>query len=112
MAVEGQHREHSDDATKAAGQPPGVAVEVRNAVIATTVAHAVQAHTIGTVEFHTHPAPPVPPLPRQLPSAPRGFVGRLDLLAELDRRATPDREREAETVVISAIGGTGGIGKT
>jgi tetratricopeptide (TPR) repeat protein len=49
--------------------------------------------------------------PRQLPAAPPAFTGRAEQLAEIDKAlaAHPDR---ANTVVISAIGGTGGIGKT
>jgi tetratricopeptide (TPR) repeat protein len=57
--------------------------------------------------------------PRQLPAAPAGFVGRSDHLAALDRAlTTPNSTSErggqggGATVVISAIGGTGGIGKT
>jgi hypothetical protein len=50
-------------------------------------------------------------VPRQLPAPPPSFTGRAHPLAALTRamRARPDRAR---TVVISAIGGTGGIGKT
>jgi DNA-binding SARP family transcriptional activator/Tfp pilus assembly protein PilF len=51
------------------------------------------------------------PVPRQLPAAPRSFTGRLrelDSITEtMDLGALP-----GATVVISAIGGTGGIGKT
>ncbi len=47
---------------------------------------------------------PVRATPRQLPAAPAPFVGRLDELAALDGLDG--------TVVISAIAGTGGIGKT
>ncbi|MBE1501651.1 DNA-binding SARP family transcriptional activator/tetratricopeptide (TPR) repeat protein [Amycolatopsis lexingtonensis] len=47
------------------------------------------------------------PVPHQLPAAPASFVGRAALLAELDRAA-----ETAGPVVISAIGGAGGIGKT
>lgn len=57
--------------------------------------------------------------PRQLLAAPVGFVGRADHLAELDRALTPPKasseiggQAGGATVVISAIGGTGGIGKT
>jgi DNA-binding SARP family transcriptional activator/tetratricopeptide (TPR) repeat protein len=52
---------------------------------------------------------PVPagPVPHQLPAAPSSFVGREELLAALDRAGEP-----AGPVVISAIGGAGGIGKT
>ncbi|HEX3784635.1 MAG TPA: BTAD domain-containing putative transcriptional regulator [Pseudonocardiaceae bacterium] len=51
------------------------------------------------------------PVPRQLPAAPRSFSGRMreldSLTSVLDLEAMPNA-----TVVISAIGGTGGIGKT
>jgi DNA-binding SARP family transcriptional activator len=49
--------------------------------------------------------------PQQLPASSGSFTGRAVELAELDKLmdAAPDR---AATVVISAIGGTGGIGKT
>ncbi|NGY63580.1 tetratricopeptide repeat protein [Lentzea sp. NEAU-D13] len=50
---------------------------------------------------------PETPVPRQLPGRPRWFTGRGTELARLDE-ALVDRD----TVVISAIGGAGGIGKT
>jgi tetratricopeptide (TPR) repeat protein len=53
--------------------------------------------------------------PRQLPAAPIGFVGRIDQLGALDRALTATGDGEpgrGATAVISAIGGTGGIGKT
>ncbi|MDQ2585558.1 AfsR/SARP family transcriptional regulator [Saccharothrix yanglingensis] len=57
-------------------------------------------------------APPAPVLPvvtpRQLPAAPTSFVGRHDELAALDENL----DRSSRTVVISAIAGSGGIGKT
>ena len=46
-------------------------------------------------------------VPRQLPAAPRWFTGRADELRRLDEVAD-----NASTVVISAVGGLGGIGKT
>ncbi|WP_182876236.1 tetratricopeptide repeat protein [Microbispora sp. H10670] len=49
-----------------------------------------------------------PVVPRQLPAPPAFFAGRVDELAHLDEAA----EDRGETVVISAIGGAGGIGKT
>jgi tetratricopeptide (TPR) repeat protein len=45
-------------------------------------------------------------VPRQLPLAARGFVGRTKHLAELDALL------QADSVVISALDGTAGIGKT
>jgi tetratricopeptide (TPR) repeat protein len=48
------------------------------------------------------------PLPRQLPAAPELFVGREAELAELARAL----DATAETMVISALGGTAGVGKT
>ena len=60
------------------------------------------------------PPPPAPapvrerPIPRQLPAAPPTFTGRTLELAELDK-VMADR---LGTVVVSAIGGAGGIGKT
>ncbi|MEU3651128.1 BTAD domain-containing putative transcriptional regulator [Lentzea sp. NPDC034063] len=70
------------------------------------------------------PAKAEDPAPRQLPAPPRWFTGRVSELARLDQALTaePDeahllseagsRTRTAATVVISAIGGAGGIGKT
>jgi DNA-binding SARP family transcriptional activator/Tfp pilus assembly protein PilF len=47
------------------------------------------------------------PVPRQLPARPRWFTGRGTELARLDEAL-----EDADAVVISAIGGAGGIGKT
>ncbi|MET8763438.1 BTAD domain-containing putative transcriptional regulator [Lentzea sp. NPDC004782] len=47
------------------------------------------------------------PVPRQLPAPPRWFTGRGTELASLDKALA-----DANTVMISAIGGAGGIGKT
>ncbi|HEY2697056.1 MAG TPA: BTAD domain-containing putative transcriptional regulator [Pseudonocardiaceae bacterium] len=56
------------------------------------------------------PATPVAPVPRQLPAAPSSFSGRT---RELDRlTAALDQAEPGRTVIISAVGGTGGIGKT
>jgi DNA-binding SARP family transcriptional activator/Tfp pilus assembly protein PilF len=52
------------------------------------------------------------PVPRQLPGAVPHFAGRAAELAELTRRLDGAGERTPETVVISAIGGTAGVGKT
>ena len=51
-----------------------------------------------------------PVTPRQLPATPESFTGRAAELAQLDRLL---RDRETSTpVVISAVSGMGGIGKT
>ncbi|MPY62505.1 ATP-binding protein, partial [Streptomyces spongiae] len=54
---------------------------------------------------------PSRPVPRQLPPPPAAFVGRDDELAALDSllKEATDADR---VLVISAIGGVGGIGKT
>ncbi|MGW2514289.1 BTAD domain-containing putative transcriptional regulator [Streptomyces scopuliridis] len=51
------------------------------------------------------------PIPRQLPSRPRSFTGREHQLAALTK-ALDSANEPGGTVVISAIGGSGGIGKT
>ncbi len=50
------------------------------------------------------------PAPRQLPAAPRSFTGRAEEIALLSRAV--DAPDNGGTVVISAIGGAGGMGKT
>ncbi|MFI7135143.1 tetratricopeptide repeat protein [Nonomuraea sp. NPDC050153] len=50
-------------------------------------------------------------IPRQLPAPPALFAGRADELARLDAAAR-DADSPGTTMVISAIGGAGGIGKT
>jgi DNA-binding SARP family transcriptional activator len=58
----------------------------------------------------SRPAPAV--VPRQLPAPVRHFVGRADELKLLTSLLDPARAEEPETMVISAIGGTAGVGKT
>ena len=50
-------------------------------------------------------------VPRQLPARPRSFVGRATELAELSS-VLDDRARPGDTVLISALSGSGGIGKS
>jgi DNA-binding SARP family transcriptional activator/tetratricopeptide (TPR) repeat protein len=59
------------------------------------------------------PVPESPPttVPRQLPAQPRVFAGRAHELARLTD-VVDAHNHPASAVVISAIGGTGGIGKT
>ena len=53
-----------------------------------------------------------PVVPRELPGLVRHFVGREDELAALNALANQAAGREPGPVVISAIGGTAGVGKT
>jgi DNA-binding SARP family transcriptional activator len=55
---------------------------------------------------------PVPPVPRGLPAAPAHFTGRSAELRALTRLLDRSGEETPGTVVISAIGGTAGVGKT
>jgi DNA-binding SARP family transcriptional activator len=50
-------------------------------------------------------------VPRQLPAPPRSFAGRARQLAELDALLEPNDDHPT-AVVISAVSGTGGVGKT
>jgi hypothetical protein len=50
-------------------------------------------------------------VPRQLPAAVPHFAGRVDELTRLTR-LLPDRAATGGTVVISAVSGTAGVGKT
>jgi DNA-binding SARP family transcriptional activator/Tfp pilus assembly protein PilF len=60
------------------------------------------------------PAPPAPgpAVPRELPARVAHFTGRGSELAALSRLLDTSGAQMAETVVISAIGGTAGVGKT
>ncbi|WP_232836692.1 ATP-binding protein [Lentzea terrae] len=102
---------------------PGVRNRVHDVVGA-----VVQAGTVhGDVHLHAAPVAHAPVVPRQLPAAPAHFAGRAAELARLDRALTattpsvrgPARSNVpvdvpvgGATVVVSAIGGAGGIGKT
>ncbi len=61
-----------------------------------------------------NPTPPKPAkvIPRELPSPPRHFAGRTRELAALTRLLDQDGPGGHATVVISAVGGTAGVGKT
>jgi DNA-binding SARP family transcriptional activator/tetratricopeptide (TPR) repeat protein len=69
----------------------------------------LEAAPAGPAPAAPMPSVPVPagPVPRQLPSDLPGFSGREDLLASLDALLS-----HGTTVVISALAGTAGIGKT
>ncbi|GAA0639417.1 hypothetical protein GCM10010174_71890 [Kutzneria viridogrisea] len=111
MTEAGQH--DAEDADIDGEQVPET-INTINVDEATGVVQAGVVHG-GVHIYQPEPRPPVP-IPRQLLAAPAGFVGRADQLAALDRVLTPSpfdsREVSGATAVISAIGGTGGIGKT
>ena len=52
------------------------------------------------------------PAPRQLPAAPRSFAGRTAEIELLSAAIDGHQDGAGGTVVISAIGGAGGVGKT
>jgi tetratricopeptide (TPR) repeat protein len=112
---------HDTDNTTNDGEQPQVPATTSNTASAGLVTGLVQAGVI-TGGIHHHLPAPRPPVstPHQLSSAPAGFVGRVDQLAALDRAlAAPGGCSPQDggcgigaTAVLSAIGGTGGIGKT
>jgi transcriptional regulator with XRE-family HTH domain len=83
------------------------------------LAAALRLTDAGRYEFARarRPAPgdpgtaPVMPVPRQLPAAAADFTGRSAELEALDRLLDADGGLPG-TVVVSAIGGTAGVGKT
>lgn len=76
-----------------------------------TARDVVQARNVrGGVHFH-HLGPPEQTTPQQLPGDVGGFVGREAELQFLDNVLAHTGEAN-ETVVISAIAGTAGVGKT
>ena len=116
MVVQGNHGGSAGDSSgpdQSGGRRSDAQGGARNTVIAAGASGLVQAGTInGGIHHHDHAAL-ARPVPRQLPPVPHGFAGRADHLADLDRRAgVPSADTPPDVVVISAIGGAGGIGKT
>lgn len=83
---------------------------IHNETIGECTGSIVQAGSI-TGGVHLRAELPLPPVPRQLPMVPTWFAGRTAELAALTSVLDVAGERGG-TVVISAIRGTGGIGKT
>ena len=69
---------------------------------------AVQA---GNQRVYQLPPPALPPTPRELPLDVYGFAGRVGELDELDAMLAEDVQASSP-VVISAVSGTAGVGKT
>ncbi|MFJ8888067.1 BTAD domain-containing putative transcriptional regulator [Streptomyces sp. NPDC102402] len=76
--------------------------------------HEAVLHQDGAFLSPLVPAPAAPRTPAELPHDVAGFAGRTGELARLDALLPYERDRDgsANTVVISAIGGAAGIGKT
>lgn len=72
---------------------------------------ALPAATAATAAAETAEVPAEPAVPRQLPTAVPYFAGRTSELRLLDAMLS-DAGRGSTGVVISAIGGTAGVGKT
>ncbi|MFD7659605.1 BTAD domain-containing putative transcriptional regulator [Actinosynnema sp. NPDC059797] len=90
------------------GADPGPALrDLHRRILADDPALAGAPRTAPVTAPTTPPA--TAPVPRQLPAPPPAFVGRR---AELDRLDAAVRDSPAATVVISAIAGAGGVGKT
>lgn len=63
-------------------------------------------------DVHLHPAPFVIPLPRQLPVRPVHFTGRDAELSRLESLLSGQAALPVSAVVVTAIAGAAGIGKT
>lgn len=72
----------------------------------------MQARSIGKVIVENTHESTRPVIPRQLPLAARGFVGRTEHLAALDALLPNADGSGGDAVVISALDGTAGVGKT
>lgn len=86
-------------------RPPKLATHIM--ITGPVTGPVVQAGTV-TGGVHLHSLPRSTPVPRQLPPAPEPFVGRREELARLDSVL----DSAGTTIVVTAVTGTGGIGKT
>jgi DNA-binding SARP family transcriptional activator len=85
---------------------------VRDMTVYRSVEVVIDGNTVPCWVRLLHDSPtPIAPTPRQLPARPRLFTGRSVELARLTKALDALGDSGA-TVVISAIGGTGGMGKT
>jgi tetratricopeptide (TPR) repeat protein len=85
---------------------------VTNELPGTVAGSVVQAGTIRQVVLSPAAPRQALPVPRQLPPAVRDFAGRDDQLARLDELLLTHDEHRPGAMVISALDGTAGVGKT
>src|SRR6266496_1970789 len=85
---------------------------VRNDLSGTVTGSVVQAGTIRQLIVRQSPRREELPVPRQLPPAVRDFEGRDHQLARLDALLFPGDGNRRAGMVISALAGTAGVGKT
>jgi DNA-binding SARP family transcriptional activator len=100
-------------AVRDAGTPTTTPHDVNTSVLNGDVHRGTDTAAL-TVPAPVTPPPSTPqqlPVPRQLPAPPWRFTGRTTELAHLNT-ALDEQTDVGGTVVISAIGGIGGIGKT
>jgi tetratricopeptide (TPR) repeat protein len=98
-------QDHGARADKASDVPATAAIVCPQEK--TNVGLLTMRELVGSKQWHRK----APPVPRQLPGAPRLFTGRARELAQLTGTLDISCDSRA-TVVISAIRGTAGIGKT
>ncbi|MFD9701675.1 ATP-binding protein [Lentzea sp. NPDC059081] len=92
------------------GDEPGTREPQAGDDLRNTVSDSVVSGTVlqvGAIAVHHHPVEPRP-VPRQLPAAPAGFVGRQEALAGLGTAM----DEASSTGAVFALSGAGGIGKT
>ncbi len=85
---------------------------VRNDLSGTVTGSVVQAGTIRQLIVRQSPRREELPVPRQLPPAVHDFEGRDHQLARLDALLFPGDGNRRAGMVISALAGTAGVGKT
>jgi tetratricopeptide (TPR) repeat protein len=118
MATEGRPdpQPHDNPASATAQTAADEALNVPSPAPAAGVPAAVRGCTIyGDLHLHQAPAEPTSvagSVPRQLPANVAHFTGRDAELAKLDALLTHDDTAQPATMVISAIAGTAGVGKT
>ncbi|MGW6906425.1 ATP-binding protein [Streptomyces sp. NPDC054940] len=68
--------------------------------------------TAGKVEIHHHAQAPFPTATSALPPPPAAFTGRDEMVRDLLAALDPNGDAAPGAVLISAVGGLGGVGKT